>query len=405
MVAFSPTLAPYSFSPNPSMKPSPVTSAKQPDTWINGKPLSAMEWLTQSLTVAPSLHRLSNAVGLTAGLYTGMTVMDNVMGTALRTGKKTGLEQYHPMVQPLLKPFHNAIGSRTNYNYWGADVRNRSLKLAHFAGAAALGMAGNMAGSYWYFRKQQQQAQHPEFIDDYSQRIAFDQSKPWWWMSGASALANVGIGLNFLPFSYGMNMGMRFTLASDRRITLPGAKEYLSNNHSYYPYGPAKLRNYLINYMVYSPDEHPKQLSAMSHAILEPWFSPQPEGLCEGFAQKILDIRNKYYEEGGIPKNKIKDCKADLEKHFKGIGLHQTLAELGVDVLSAHIDDTGWMGRVAERLGARADVRKDMEEFRSKEILRRREHPELIPRHPGSVIATDGISMEKTAPQEALART
>lgn len=391
--------------PTPSPADADLGAPKKPPSWINGGPLSSLEWLTNSLTVPPSLHRLSNAFGLTTGLLSGMMIADNAMGYAMRDGSKVKVEQYHRMLKPVMKPFHNVLGEKLNYNFHGADERNRVLKVAHFAIPAVLGLAGNMAGSSWYFRKREQQAEHAEFIDDYSKKIALDQSKPWLWMSGVTALGNVGIGLNFLPFSYGMNMGMRFTLASDRRITLPGFKAFLSNNHSYYPLGPSSLRDYFINYLVHNPSKEPAQMEGIAHAILEPWFGPQSHEVCQEFAGKALAIRNQFFEEGGVPKEKQAACKAALEKEYKGLGLHQTLADLGLDVLNARINDTGWMGHFAEHVGAKAAVTRDLDAFHAKEIARRREHPELMPKPPGAIVHTADALREKIAePAQTTAR-
>lgn len=363
----------------------------------DGPLLRTAEWLSNSMAVPPAGHRFDAALGLTGGLWSGMSIMDNALGVTLRDGKAVKLEDYNMVLRPIFKPFHNKLGKAYNYNFYGMETHNRVLKLAHHMVPAGLGLFGLMMGSQWYFHDRQEKLQHPEYIDDYAGRVAFDQSKPWAWLSGISSLANVGLGLNFLPFSYGMNIGMRFTLASDRRIIFPGMKEAINNHHSIYPYGSARLRDYMIQYLTKNPDREPRQIYEMSRAIIEPWFGPQSPTVITSFANKALAIRNEFYEPGGVPQKQWKACSDAIKKEFVGEGLHRTFAELGLDVLQANIDDTGLIGRFAETLGARKAVERDIKEFRQKEVERRTAHPELIP-HP--VIATQSASSARIAEKD-----
>lgn len=358
----------------------------------DGPLLRTAEWLSNSMAVPPAGHRFDAALGLSGGLLGGMVLMDNALGVSLREGKPVKLEDYNAVLRPVLKPFHNKLGKSYNYNFYGLETSNRVLKLAHHMVPAALGLGGLMMGSRWYFKEREEKLRDPQYIDDFAGKVAFDQSKPWAWLSGISSLANVGLGLNFLPFSYGMNIGMRFTLASDRRIILPGMKEALNNHHSIYPYGSARLRDYMISYLTKNPDRDPRQTYEISRAIIEPWFGPQPASVINGFADKALSIRDQFYEPGGVPQKKWKECSEAIKKEFVGEGLHRTFAELGLDVLKANIDDTGLIGSFAEALGARAAVQKDIRDFRTKEIERRQTHPELVPQ---KIVATRHANVQR----------
>ena len=337
---------------------------------VNDKPLDAIEWIGNALNFPPSLHRWKNALGLSTGLYSGMKIMELATGMSIRGT---------PLSEFKIFPFMPAISKipvkpLLAYNFHGAGLADRWMKVAHMVVPAALGFYGSKLGSDWYFQTQRQRVSHPEYIDDFSSRIAFDQSKPWGYLSAATSLTNVGVGLNFLPLSYGMNLGTRFTLGSDRRVILPGVKEVWSNNHSRFPLGPSKLRDFMINYVVNNPDQEPRQLEDMVKGILGPWFGSMPNSVINHFADDVLTIRNKFYVEGGIPKDKRAQCKKELREHFVGKGLHKELESLGLDVLKAHLADNGLSGDIANHLGARAAVTRDIADFRDKELKRRGAH-------------------------------
>lgn len=336
-------------------------------TFVNDKPLDIVEWIGNALNFPPSLHRWKNALGLSAGLFGGMKAMEMLTGYGIRGErlKEFKLFDFMPALgkipeKPLLA-----------YNYHGAGAGDRWMKVLHMVVPAALGFYGNKLGSDWYFQSQKKRVRDPEYIDDYSTRISFDQSKPWGYLASATSLTNVGVGLNFLPFSYGMNLGTRFTLGSDRRVILPGVKEVWSNNHSRFPLGPSKLRDYMINYIVNNPDKEPRQLEDMIKGIVGPWFGQQPNTVINQFADDVLAVRNKYYVEGGIPQKQRAQCKKELRERFVGKGLHAELEKLGLDVLMAHLADNGLSGDIANHLGAGAAVKRDIAEFREKEEARR----------------------------------
>ncbi len=334
---------------------------------VNGKPLDFVEWMGNALNFPPSLHRWKNALSLATGLYTGMKGMELLTGMGIRGERLTEfrLAKFMPAMGKIAeKPL-------LHYNFHGAGAADRWMKVLHMAVPAALGFYGNKLGSDWYFQPTRERVRKAEYIDDYSARIAFDQSKPWGYLASATSLTNVGVGLNFLPFSYGMNLGTRFTLGSDRKVVLPGVKEVWSNNHSRYPLGPAKLRDYMINYLVNNPDREPRQLEEMAAGVLGPWFGTQPNSTINQFAADVLAVRNKYYRDGGIPQQDKAKCKKELRERFVGKGLHAELKKLGLDVLNAHLADNGLSGDIANALGAKAAVARDISDFRRKEQARR----------------------------------
>jgi len=335
--------------------------------FVNQRPLDIAEWIGNALNFPPSLHRWQNALGLSTGMYGGMKAMEYLTGHSIRGHKLTEFKLFDFMPSMGKIPEKPLLA----YKYHGLGMGDRWMKVLHMAIPAALGFYGNKLGSDFYFHSQHKRVSTPEYIDDFSSRIAFDQSKPWGYLSAATALTNVGVGLNFLPFSYGMNLGTRFTLGSDRRVILPGVKEVWSNNHSRFPLGPSKLRDYMINYVVNNPDREPRQLEEMLQGILSPWFGQQPNTVINQFAADVLEIRNKYYQEGGIPPKDRAKCKKELRERFVGKGLHVELEKLGLDVLKAHLADNGLSGDIANVLGAAGAVRRDVEDFREKELARR----------------------------------
>lgn len=335
--------------------------------FVNNKPLDFFEWVGSALNFPPSLHRWKNALGLSTGLYSGMKIMEVLTGLSIK-GEKLAEFKLLPHTPALSKISAKPLLA---YNFHSAGAADRWMKVLHMVVPAALGFYGNKLGSDWYFQTQRARVSKAEYIDDYSSRIAFDQSKPWGYLASATSLTNVGVGLNFLPFSYGMNLGTRFTLGSDRRVTLPGVKEVWSNNHSRFPLGPSKLRDYMINYIVNNPDAEPRQLEDMTKGILGAWFGQQPNTVINQFAADVLAVRNQFYQPGGVPAAARAECKKALREKFVGKGLHAELEKLGLDVLKAHLADNGLAGDIANHLGAGSVVKKDIAEFREKELARR----------------------------------
>ena len=90
----------------------------------------------------------------------------------------------------------------------------------------------------------------------------------------------------------------------------------------------------------------------------------------DALVDKLYSIRDKYWQEGGVPDDKKAACKEELEANFRREGLEKTLLEVGLDPLKANLDHNGMSGRVAKMFGANKTVSNTINEYRQKASLR-----------------------------------
>lgn len=311
---------------------------------VNGRPLATLEWGTSVLNVPPSLHRFKSALGLTVGLYLGAELMKVMTGNGMR-GENISKEMVHPMLQPL----HGKL----SYNFFSDAPADRWMRVFQNAVPGILGGIGTLSGSKHYFYKRERESRDHTYLDEYEKRAEMIQAKPWGKASAFSSMFSCVSGFSWLPVpNYGLSLGSRFTLASGRKVALPGAGRFWSNNRSIFPFGPPELLDKMIEYAVGNPTRDPKQLEAMAQGVLAAWFKDlQPEQV-EAFAQEVKTIRDQFLREGGVPEELKSELENELRSHFKGAGLEETLEKIGLDPLEAIIGNNGFSAKFAEKTGA-----------------------------------------------------
>lgn len=325
--------------------PTPPSGWRQKVTGkVNGKPLDMVEWGTSVFNVAPSSHRLKSALGLSAGLLIGAELMKVLTGRAL-DGKAVSVDKILPALQPL----HGKLA----YNYHSDDKSDRWMRVLHNAVPGVLGAVGTFAGSAQFFHAREKASEKPHYLDEYEKRAEMVQAHPWSKVSAFSSMFSSVSGFNWLPFpNYGLSLGTRFTLASGRKVALPGAGKVWSNNHSIYPMNAPELVNHMVQYAVGNPSHDPKQLQAMAQGVLSDYFRDVTPEQVNGFVAEVKSVRDHFLREGGVPEQWKKELEAELNAHFKGAGLESTLEKLGFDVTQAQIGANGLSGKIAEKTGA-----------------------------------------------------
>ena len=332
---------------------------------VNGKPLDAVSWTTSVLTVAPGKHRLKNALGLTVGLYLGRQMMNVLVGEK-PDGEKIAREDV-----PLpLRPLHG----RFAYNRHSDDPKDRWMKVVDNMVPAALGAVGAIAGSYQFFEKNYEAVKSPEFIDDYEKAMTLEQSKPWSVMSGMTSLMGSASGLGLGPAgNYGASLGTRFTLASWRKVAMPGLGKFLTNSHSIHPFGPTRLIDKMIDYASANGSENPKQLESMAYGILGPWFKNIKPEQIEAFVGMVKGARDQFLAEGGVPEEAQGQIKSMLTESLKGEGLERTLKDIGLNPAEASLGDNGFATLVSKILGKAGKMAEMQGEFAAKYAARQAE--------------------------------
>lgn len=311
---------------------------------VNGKPLATLEWGTTVLNVPPSLHRFKSALGLTCGLWLGSEMMKIMTGYDLN-GKKQGLDSVHPKLQPL----HGKLA----YDYHSDNPADRWMKAFHNAVPGVLGALGTYQGSKHFFNKKSKASRNPVYLDEYERRAEMVLGQPWGVASAFSSMFSTVSGFSFLPGpNYGLTLGSRFTTTSGRKVAMPVAGKFWSNNNTIFPYNAPALIDHMIDYAAGNPSENPKQLAAMAQGILAGWFEEAGMEKVDAFVEEVQAVRQEFLREGGVPEEWQAKLKEELKAHFKGAGLEETLEKIGLNPTEAVIGNAGFSGKLAEKGGA-----------------------------------------------------
>jgi len=121
--------------------------------------------------------------------------------------------------------------------------------------------------------------------------------------------------------------------------------------------------NMLIKEAVNNKSFDPELLETEAIGILKPWFKNVTPAQIEAFVMEVHKIRDQYFREGGVPEEFKKELEQELNEHFKGYGLEETLRHIGLDPLQAKIAQNGWSGNIANILGAKGTVGKISKDY------------------------------------------
>jgi hypothetical protein len=170
--------------------------------------------------------------------------------------------------------------------------------------------------------------------------------------------------------SYPSNLQNRFLFARGQQIATPGVGAWWSGNPSKYPYHIRRLLVQTVDYATNNTAEFPKEFDPLMHALVAKLYPDLPEAEInekrDALVEKLYDIRDRYWQEGGVPKDKKPLLKQELEQSFRREGLERTLVEVGLNPLDAALDNNGAGGKVARFMGAAGTVDKTISEYHRK---------------------------------------
>lgn len=329
---------------------------------VNGKPLDTLSWMSSVLVVPPGLHRFMNAAFLSGFLWGGAKVSSTLAARDLR-GATLALEE----VPALLKPLHGKMA----YVWKSSNPADRWKHVAHQLLPVGIGMPGTYLGSRLYFQDRIDNAQHAEYLEDFTDRILMEESEIYARGSAVTSILNTGSGFHMLPFvSYPSNLQNRFLMAQGQQIASPGVGKWWSGNPSKYPWHVKKQLNVLVNYAVGNSSEFPREFAPMSEALIAKLYPDLPEAELaqkrDAFVDKLYAVRDQYWKPGGVPEEQKSACKQALEASFRREGLERTLTEIGLNPLEAKLDHNGMGGKVARFLGANDNVERSIASYHRK---------------------------------------
>ena len=329
---------------------------------FNGKILDFAKWIGNAALAVVPVHRMWTAVGLTLGGTAGLQAAGLLTGKRPSNGADLAKDKFWNFLQPL----HGILGEGK------LGLNSQTSKLAgKLVFATGLGL-GAFLGSSHAYADNRAKDKKAESLEDFTAKISHTHGHNFFGRMAVagSALFGSGSGMYLMPIpgeNYGMNLAMRTVSEQDRKFIAPGLNGLTGNTTNSYM-GVRESLSYLSLYAAHNPDKQPKDLEFIAHTIMGPLADAAEVKLTganiKKFVDKVNEVRDKYWQEGGIPEDKKKEFMSEMKEHFKGKGFDKTLYECGIDSLDIKFDKIGGLiGKVANFMGSKSSVLKDQEKY------------------------------------------
>lgn len=335
--------------------------------FINGPVLRFARWLSDAVIAVPPKNRVFSALGLTGGLWVGYRGMRLLAGKEYDGSSMTSGAIGHvteSFAGKILKPLIGIF----NFNYFTNGTADRWKRVVFWAVPTITGAIGIYLGSKFAFRDKYKKLERPEYLEEYTAKIALTQGDKWGILAATGGVMASSSGFSNLPIpglNYGIGLASRTVLSYDKRVSSPFLGKFWSNNDSRYYQGLAALQDYTILYCARNPSRHPDEIPALAHAILSPLFDNETPEHYQALTRKIESVRNKYWQPGGVPKESQEVLSKELRAILTKGGFEQTLEEIGLNPADV-IFNNGMAGKIANTIGARKKVEKLGDEYREK---------------------------------------
>lgn len=317
---------------------------------------------TAYLNVPPNLHRLRNAVGLTAGIFLGRRMMDIIVGQT-PDGEKVDPKD----LAPVLRPLHGLLP----YDHFSDKPHDRWLKVMDMMVPGVMGGIGAGLGSASHYTtdflkpvEAKMGAAAKDFtLADAERRALYDQSKPWSVMSSTSSVfgSASGFGLFPNPVNYSSTLGTTFTLRAERAMAAPWIPAKLRGNlfnaHTLEPFRPTKAIGRMIDKLVSNPSLTPQNFEEVADGILKTWFRRVTPEQMQSFKDVVLKERNSFIHKMTAGGKTLPEVENSVRAHlnaFLGTNHGQfenVLIKAGIDPREAAIGDNGMITTLARWSG------------------------------------------------------
>ncbi|NBX03581.1 MAG: hypothetical protein EBR02_05925 [Alphaproteobacteria bacterium] len=307
-------------------------------------PPALLKWMGDAQLAVLPRNRLYCAIGLTAGLMTAGSLAKIATGFDL-TNKAVAREE----VPTFLRWMHKIV---KNYDPKALDVsRNRWIRYAQFAAYSLGGLAGIKLGTDYTYAGVHKKNKDPKNLEDYLARVSMHQGDTWAWLAAASGIFGSSSGLFALPvpgLNYAMGLAGRTTSMQDRNIMLKGMNDYISGATTTSYLRLREGMHYMCHHVVGNPAENPTQIEFLAYTLLGPIFKDELTAEhIEKFTAAVHKVRDKYWQEGGIPKDKRKDAVKEMKEVFTGAGLEVLLIDMGLNPGAIQFDKlNGAIGKI-----------------------------------------------------------
>jgi len=304
-------------------------------------PPKLLEWIGDAALSNEPKNRAASALGLTAGLLTTGTIANIVTGYSLSGKKIKDVPQF-------LKPINGLI---KDYDPKDITLRNKFIRHSHALVYSLGGLVGIKIASDMVYKKSKERDKNPQFLEDYLSNVSKMQGDNWSWLSAASGIWGSASGLFLVPvpgLNYGIGMVGRITSMQDRNTTVAGLNKILSDatTNSY-----LRLKEgayYLSHYAVGNPAKDPQNIEYIAYSILGPVFKDKLTAKhIKQFTDAVHEVRDHYWQPGGIPKEKQAEATDTMKQVFTGAGLEVLLIDMGLNPASVAFDKTnGLIGKI-----------------------------------------------------------
>ncbi|MEZ5691789.1 MAG: hypothetical protein R3D71_09020 [Rickettsiales bacterium] len=323
-------------------------------------PPPAVKWIGDaSLAVLP-MNRLDSAIGLLIGLLTFGSIANIATGRNLANGNAIAADK----TPSFLKPIHGIV---KNYNPKGLTSRDKWIKYAHVGFYSLGGLLGVKIGSDIAYKDVKEANKNPRYLEDYLTSVSHIQGDTWSWLSASSGVFGSASGTWAMPIpgiNYGIGMVGRVTSMQDRNTMFKGLNDKTSGATT-----PSYLRlkegaYYLAHHAVDNPAKDPTQIEYLAYTLLGPVFRDKlTADHIKQFTNAVHRVRDHYWQEGGIPKEKRTEALNTMKEVFTGAGLEVLLVNMGLNPATVAFDDiNGWIGKIGN-VGQKKEIKEKQEEY------------------------------------------
>ncbi len=122
--------------------------------------------------------------------------------------------------------------------------------------------------------------------------------------------------------------------------------------------------NYLCHEAVGNPAETPSDFETLAYTLLGPIFKDQLTAEhIQRFTEAIHETRDKFWQQGGIPKDKRKEALATMKEVFTGAGLEVLMIDMGLNPGAINFHEiNGLTGKIGN-LGASEKIQKEQDGY------------------------------------------
>lgn len=355
-----------------------------------------------ALAVIPK-NRFWCAVGLTTGGYAGLKFGALLAGRNLANHEELSKDSYPKLLQPL----HGLL----KYDPHSSATGDRWKRVGALFTFTAISFAGIMMGAAHAYKPERKRNSHPDSLEDYVARTSQHQGDKWRWLAANSGVFGSSSGTYLIPYVPGVNYAVSIasytTLNQDRRIMTPGLKKMTGTKTTSY-LGLREGVDFICKYAVNNPSKDPAELEYLALTVMAPIADAagvklKPENI-KTFVDTVHSVRDKYWQEGGIPREQRAAAMKDMEAHFKGKGLDQTLFASGIDTMD--IDFTklnGLIGKVGNSMGATKKIKADQDAYRAMATQWRTEWPQSE-EQTTRPLEVEGAAISPAQPEKLFAR-